>query len=998
MVTRIVLIVLLLVNVACSQDKSIITYKVDGVQNPLIKLNGSWELCLNPSDHFWNDTISKNGWHEILVPGEIAMQGFAVKHDQPFLYRTEVMIPEDFKGKEIKLQFDGVYSYGKLWVNGNFVRDHYGGFTRWDCDITQYVDPGKKAWIILEVTDKADDISYASGYAKHQIGGILRDVCLMALPENYPEKIFIETNLDENYQNAVLSLSGNLKSNNGNNKIEIKLKDPENVKVDLENSTLILNNEKIFSFPFPVNNPGKWDSEHPKLYNLSVLFYQNDKLLWQRMYKIGFREIEIKGNKFLVNGEVIKLRGANRHDIHPILGRVSTPEYELMDVQIAKEANINFIRTSHYPPTESFLQLCDEYGIYVEDESAVCFVGSHRTKEYYPGNSENDSSFTARYKSQLSEMVYSHWNHPSVIFWSIGNENRYGMNFKKSYDWVKATDPTRPVIFSYPGLVPDGITAYDLLSMHYPDHKGNLNQYGKQLEEFQSDKIPAINDEWAHVACYNKYTLKEDPNVRDFWGRSLDSMWVRVFDAEGGLGGAIWGMIDETFMLPDTLSGYDNWWGKNDEKILPLPYAGNCVGYGEWGIVDTWRRKKPEFWNTKKAYSPVKIQQTEFNNIPKDKKLKIPVYNRFNHTNFNELQITWEYNGITQTLESIDLNPHETGIIIIPIEKWSSGEKIKVSFYTSQRLIDSYSLSLINGDTNKRQSQDLDYSELLIEENELSLKIENDILEVSFNKETGLINNISNQYGKIIDSGPYLTLRTKGESIVYSSSRINNYAQMWKLKSLKHRINDGVATINLSGSYSDTLNVEYEIIISPDGNMLTKYNVTKLPEEFIRELGIRYVINNSASSVSWNRNSYWSYYPKGHLSAQAGEAFLYSDTKNRYRHKPQKEYEYDIKSFYYDSSDDEVDNNGLTYISKSTKENINNYTLHFNNSENKFSVLSEGKLACRLEKKDKQIFLYINSIWDYVNLAWGNYQNNIIAPKKFSAEISMSISGGNKKN
>ncbi len=195
--------------------------------------------------------------------------------------------------------------------------------------------------------------------------------------------------------------------------------------------------------------------------------------------KIGFREVKVEGNKLLVNGMPVKLRGACRHDIHPTLGRMTTPEYDLKDVLLARESNMNFIRTSHYPPSEAFLDYCDQYGIYVEDETAVCFVGSHRTEAYRAsGASQSDPEFTGRYLSQLEEMVQNHRNHPSVIIWSIGNENIFGSNFKESFKWVKENDPTRPVIYSYPGQVPDSLQMYEILSMHYPSWKGNLNQYG----------------------------------------------------------------------------------------------------------------------------------------------------------------------------------------------------------------------------------------------------------------------------------------------------------------------------------------------------------------------------------------------------------------------------------------------------------------------------------------------------------------------------------------
>ena len=134
-----------------------------------------------------------------------------------------------------------------------------------------------------------------------------------------------------------------------------------------------------------------------------------------------------------------------------------------------KRSNMNFVRTSHYPPTERFLEYCDRYGIYVESETAVCFVDTYRQKNYAPGKTQDSAGFTPRYLSQCREMVKSFRSHPSILFWSIGNESVYGTNFQQCWDWVKATDKTRPVIFSYPGSVGEKEPVYDILSMHYQD-------------------------------------------------------------------------------------------------------------------------------------------------------------------------------------------------------------------------------------------------------------------------------------------------------------------------------------------------------------------------------------------------------------------------------------------------------------------------------------------------------------------------------------------------
>lgn len=242
---------------------------VEGVRDEVISLNGEWQFQYAPEEK----------WERVTVPGELAMQGYGIEHDKPVLYKKTVLVPADYRGKQVILRFDGVYSYARLWVNGKQV----------------------------------------------------------------------------------------------------------------------------------------------------------------------------------------KLRGACRHDIHPTLGRTSTPELDSLDAALFKRANMNFVRTSHYPPTESFLKYCDREGIYVECETAVCFVDTYRQKNYAPGKSQDDPEATAQYLGQLEEMVATSRSHASVLFWSIGNESVYGKNFQLSYDWLKNEDKTRPVIFSYPGLV------------EYPGILGNLS-------------------------------------------------------------------------------------------------------------------------------------------------------------------------------------------------------------------------------------------------------------------------------------------------------------------------------------------------------------------------------------------------------------------------------------------------------------------------------------------------------------------------------------------
>ena len=972
---------LLFINVACHQQSE---YYVKGVAKPIISLNGTWKIILDSYDNISLKRADSLKWNDIEVPGECMMQGYPIKHDQPFTCMKELAIPADFKNKLVKLRFEGVYSYAKVWIDGNYIMDHSGGFTAWECDITQFVNPGKKSMLFVEVTDRADEISYASGYAKHQIGGILRNVSLLGLPDNYPVQVTVLTSFDKTYSNAILSVKGLTIKAGKDSKVEIELFDERNEKIGLQNSSITLTGNE-FKLVNEVNEPLKWDAEHPNLYSLKMTFTDDGKCTWQKVYHIGFREIDVQGNKLLINGKEVKLRGVCRHDIHPMLGRVSTPDYELKDVMLAKEANVNFIRTSHYPPTDNFLSLCDKYGIFVEDETAVCFVGSHRTADYYPGSSENSSEFTDRYLSQLKEMVYEHRNHASVIIWSIGNENNFGNNFKKSYDWVKAADSTRPVIFSYPGNVDDSVKAYDLLSMHYPGINGDMNQYGIVTKSFGNEKMPVIFDEWAHVACYNNLTVKEDPNIRDFWGISLDSMWQKVYDANGGAGGAIWGMIDETFMLPADLPGYNEWWGKIDKNIIPATYTGHCIGYGEWGIIDTWRRKKPEFWNVKKAYSPVRLLNTgnvDFNG----ESLNIEVYNRFDFTNLNETMLKITVGGESYYIETPDLPAHSAGIINAKIKHWTENETLLLEFIdANDDLIDSYTLSgskeqdgisnsNIQGDTN------------LSEDDKEFLIICNDSIKYRIDKSSGLFSGIEINGKTISFSGPFLNIRTIDNQDVSLSYTKKDYYSGWKPEIINVTKKGNNVEVLVHGS-SLAGKASFNTAILPDGTIITRFTGSSNPGGFIREKGLLFITENNFDSLAWKRKPYWSTYPADYLSAAQGKVALVPSTLKEYRKVPEKEWQSDSKSFFYNGIENE-EAVELTNISRATKENVTDYTLSIMGG-GELSVYGEGKTACRIAKKDEMLFLYINNEIDYPDLSWGNYTRNILLKDNYSGGVTL---------
>ena len=589
---------------------------VSGVSQCRSTLNGTWEFSMAPGDSFWTAHGNPAPWAPIQVPGECQMQGFMIEHDREYAYRKVMEIPADFAGKHIAIRFNGVYSYARVWVNGSYVRNHHGGFTSWECDITPFVTAGQRATLVVGVTDRSDEVSYASGYAHHPIGGILRGVELLTRPSVHISQLNIRTAFSATGRDAVLHIASSL-SQARHARIEFALVAPDGKRVSLlRSSTAFTSAISAGHLSCPVASPMRWDAEHPSLYTLEARLRVNGKVEETVRQRIGFREVVIAGRDLLVNGLPVKLRGACRHDIHPTLGRSTSPELDLQDVLLAKEANFNFIRTSHYPPSAEFLAYCDEYGIYVEDESAVCFVSTHRSGPYQAnGGSQNDPAFTDRYLGQLTEMVGRDRNHPSIILWSLGNESTYGANFQKSFDTVRALDSSRPIIFSYAHTVPDSVHVYDLISSHYP----SWDRCVKPSKADSAMTLPVVGDEWMHVPCYCVQDLRDDPGIHDAWGESMKRAWENNFTSPYSIGGAIWGMIDEIFPLPDT-----------------------TVGYGPWGIVDIWRRKKPEFWHTRKAYSPVSVRIPDPATVVPRQDLVLDVHNRFDHTNLKEIVITCE--------------------------------------------------------------------------------------------------------------------------------------------------------------------------------------------------------------------------------------------------------------------------------------------------------------------------------------------------------------------
>ncbi|WP_369800087.1 glycoside hydrolase family 2 protein [Agromyces sp. Leaf222] len=526
------------------------------------------------------------------------MQGFDVRHDVELGYRVRLDLRPTAHHR-IVLRFDGVYGFARVWVNGVLAGTHLGGFTRFEFDVTDLVRTDSPNLIAVGVTDQSESVSTASNYAFHPVGGILRPVSVVVLPRTHLAMLHVQTPIeDAGAGNARLELDLQIVGSGAEDghlaerlQLRLRLTDPDGDEVYLGDAATVT--------PAPDGSarvvaavPGArlWSDESPALYELELVVGSA-----RYRQRIGFRDVRVDGHRLVVNDVPVMLRGINRHDIHPRLGRASDGTLEREDLERFRAANINFVRTSHYPPHPALLDAADELGIYVEVENGVCWAGQFG----WPAT-QDDERFAPEYLGPLAEMIERDRNHPSVLIWSIGNESTWGENFRRSFELAVESDPSRPVIMSFAGG-PEHV-----ISSHYPAYGEDLGSTGR----------PVLHDEVVHLPVYQSGDLRRDPGIHADWAASLNDFMVRLYAADGGLGIAIWSGIDEQFALP-----------------------GGTVGFGPWGILDIWRRRKPEWWAVRSAFSPV---QFAFGSIREDgSDLEIPVVNHHSRTGLADFDLVW---------------------------------------------------------------------------------------------------------------------------------------------------------------------------------------------------------------------------------------------------------------------------------------------------------------------------------------------------------------------
>ena len=506
-------------------------------------LNGTWKFNFAPNVESRDTDFFKLGfndktWGTMPVPGMWELNGFGFpqytnvgyawkntfKNDPPHVqvddnyvgsYRREFDLNPSWSGKDVFLNVGSATSNLYVWINGEFVGYSEDSKLAAEFDISKYLKPGKNV-IALQIFRWCDG-TYLEDQDFWRFSGIARGVSLYAREQNRIDNVNIIPNLDSSYKNGTLAVTLDF-SDSAKGNVALALYDNAG-KAVAKSSAVAKAGEKVVS-TMKVSSPKKWSAEAPNLYTLVMTHKGADGEVVESIpQKVGFRKIELKGVNVLVNGEPVLFKGADRHELDPLTGYHVTRERMLQDILIMKNNNLNAVRTSHYPNDPIWYELCDLYGIYVVDEANIESHGMG----YGPKTLAKNELYHKAHQERVVRMIERDYNHPSIIFWSLGNEAGFGKNFQDAYYTAKEMDSSRPVQYEQA----KNNKETDIFCPMY-DRYDEMEKYAKD------DKYtkPLIQCEYAHAMGNSQGGFKE------YW--DLIRKYPKL------QGGFIWDFVDQS--------------------------------------------------------------------------------------------------------------------------------------------------------------------------------------------------------------------------------------------------------------------------------------------------------------------------------------------------------------------------------------------------------------------------------------------------------------------
>lgn len=591
-----------------------------------LSLEGKWKFNFS-KDHdkaprdFYSLKYDDSQWTDFPVPGILELNGYGdaiysnngypwrtqFRPEPPFVeernnytgsYRKMVTVPADWKGERIYLHVGSATSNLMVWVNGKFVGYSEDSKVSAEFDLTKYLTPGKENLIAMQVMRWCDG-SYLEDQDFWRFTGIAREVYLYARPQAHIADLFITPDLVNNYQDGTLEVKLNAVGAKGET-VMFSLKDKEGKEVAAQTAKVGGNGEVKVNFN--VKNPLKWTAETPNLYTLYTTLMDGKQVAEVVPQRVGFRKVEIKNAQVLVNGQPVLFKGANRHELDPVTGYVVSMDRMLEDIRVMKELNINAVRTCHYPNDPRWYELCDIYGIYMVAEANIESHGMGYGDKTLAKEPTYEKAHLERNESNIK--IYK--NHPSIIFWSVGNEAGYGPNFEKAYDLVKAYDPSRPCQYEQAGQ--NGKT--DIFCPMYYDY-GGCEWYAKG-----DNPRPLIQCEYAHSMGNSMGGFKE--------------YWDMVRKYPKYQGGFIWDFVDQGLRVKNKQGKTIYAYGGDFGRYPTSDHNFNCNG-----IINPDRKPNPHANEVRYYYQNIWATAKDL------KAGEVEVYNENFFKSLDDVELQW---------------------------------------------------------------------------------------------------------------------------------------------------------------------------------------------------------------------------------------------------------------------------------------------------------------------------------------------------------------------
>lgn len=598
-----------------------------------ININGDWLFRYAGNEkaadsiaaaQFYSPAFSTTGWDTVKVPSCWAILGYEepvyrefkdAPHSEGF-YIKRFSVPESFKNKRISLNFGGVWASAEVWLNGHWLGRHDSGYTSFSMLATNAINTEGENVLAVRVRQVYPGY-VCDTYDDWSLGGIYRDVTLSTKPQKrWIDKVTAVTDFDERYVDADLNVGVMVYDDHQNGlpanyryigqKYQLRYTLTDNAGNTVLDETKDVEghprNGRMYNESFHITNPKQWSAETPNLYVLNVQLIENGEVAQTETQKIGFREISTKDGISRINGQAVKLRGVNRHDEWPDVGRATRHEHWLKDLTMMKEMNINYIRACHYQHAKGFIEMCDSIGMYVGEE--VCLGGAEKMTE--------DPQFVPAAMLRTFETVNRDINDPSIIYWSLGNEDMFNQLF---YDVAKVTkklDPTRPVLYPWDAdtKMPEEI---DIIAPHY----WTSYEYDTIC---QKSTRPVLTTEYVHAY-----------GTQRFGG--LEDCWKSLHDNPHGAGGAVWMWADQGVVTPK------KWTDKKYKSLSGGNEYLRISGEGWDGITDSYRNPSRDSYELKNVYCPIYPLSSNISTLSSP---QIPIHNDYDFISTKDIDIIYK--------------------------------------------------------------------------------------------------------------------------------------------------------------------------------------------------------------------------------------------------------------------------------------------------------------------------------------------------------------------